>query len=211
MSSPNTALPAVACIVTTYFPRSHADVLVSKLLADYTHPAPRDLDRFDYHRQARQLTELPLPTDAAGRLRSPRVRVVALYTDQVAEQDISREWSARSGVPIFPTVREALTLGGASLAVDGVLIIGEHGEYPTNERGQKAYPRRRLFEEVVTVLRDMNRSVPIFNDKHLGYAWADAKWMYDSARSLGIPLAAGSSISTSPPTWRDPPLELPLN
>jgi len=134
--------PRVACIVTTYFPRSHADVIVSKLLADYTHPAPRDLARFDFNRAARHLTEMPLPTDAEGRLREPRVRVVSLYMDQVSENDISREWAARANVPIYPTIREALTLGGDRLAVDGILIIGEHGDYPTNERGQKEYPRR---------------------------------------------------------------------
>jgi hypothetical protein len=201
--------PRVACIVTTYFPRSHADVIVSKLLGDYTEPAPRDPGRFDFHLQVRQLTEAPMPTDAAGRLRGPRLQVVSLYTDQVPENDISREWAARADVPIFPTIRGALTLGGATLAVDGVLIVGEHGDYPTNERGQKEYPRRRLFEEVVAVFRETNSAVPVFNDKHLGYSWTDAKWMYDTSRSLGFPLAAGSSISTTPVTWRAPALELP--
>src|SRR5437867_4051593 len=156
--------PRVAAICTAYYPRSHADVIVSKLLADYTHPAPRDLGQFDFHRTVRGLTEAPLPTDALGRLKQPRVKVVSLYTDQVPANDISREWSQRSGVPIYPTIREALTLGGDTLAVDGVLIVGEHGDYPTNERGQKEYPRRRLFEEVIAVMRESNRFVPIFND-----------------------------------------------
>ena len=30
----------VAALCTVYRPRSHADVIVSKLLADYTHPHP---------------------------------------------------------------------------------------------------------------------------------------------------------------------------
>lgn len=204
-------MPRVACILTVYFPRSHADVIVSKLLADFTHPAPRDVARFDFSQQVRDLTEAPMPTDGEGNLRRPRLQVVSLYVDQTPANDISQEWATRAGVPIFPTIREALTVGGAELAVDGVLIIGEHGDYPTNARGQKEYPRRRLFEEVITVLRESGRAVPIFNDKHLGYAWADAKWMHDAARSLGAPLAAGSSISTTPVTWRDPPLALPLD
>ena len=29
---------------------------------------------------------------------------------------------------IFPTIASALCLGGSKLAVDGVLLIGEHGE-----------------------------------------------------------------------------------
>lgn len=203
-------MPRVAAILTTYYPRSHADVIVTKLLADYTHPAPRDLTHFDFHRTVRGLTEAPLPTDEQGRLRKPRIQVVSMYTDQVPENDISREWSGRSGVPIYPTIREALTLGGDTLAVDGVLLIGEHGDYPDNERGQKQYPRRRLFEEIVAVMRQSNRFVPLFNDKHLAYNWADAKWMYDTARELGIPLGAGSSISVTPVTWRDPQLLIPL-
>ena len=56
--------PRVAAIVTEYRPRSHADVLVTKLLEGYT------------------LFWTPV---------QPRVEVVSLYTDQVTENDISRE------------------------------------------------------------------------------------------------------------------------
>ena len=202
--------PRVAAIVTEYRPRSHADVIVSKLLADYTHPAPRPPVELDFHATAKQLTETPLPTDRHGHLIRPRVDIVSLFTDQVPTNDISREWATRAGIPIYPTIREALTLGGDSLAVEGVIIIGEHGDYPTNERGQKEYPRRRLFEAVLDVMRQSNRFVPIFNDKHLGYAWTDAKWMYDAAREHGIPLGAGSSISTCPVSWRYPAIEIPI-
>jgi hypothetical protein len=199
----------VACIVTEYRPRSHADVIVSKLLADGTYPAPYDPSRFDFHVAARQFSELPLPLDAQGRLRAPRVRVASLYTDQLPANDISRERAERSGVPIFPTIREALTLGGDALAVDGVILIGEHGDYPLNERGQQMYPRRRFFEETVLVMRESGRVVPVFNDKHLGYAWEDAKWMVETAREMGFPLLAGSSLSVTPDSWRKPPLVLP--
>lgn len=204
------ARPRVAAIITEYRPRSHADVIVSKLLADYTHPAPRPPVELDFHATAHQLTETPLPTDAHGRLRAPRVEVVSLFTDQVPTNDISREWAARAGIPIYPTVREALTLGGDSLAVDGIIIIGEHGDYPTNARGQKEYPRRRMFDACLDVMRESDRYVPLFNDKHLGYAWADAKHMYDAARERGFPLGAGSSISVCPVTWRFPIFEVPL-
>lgn len=204
------ARPRVACLATVWFPRSHADVIIAKLLGGYGQPAPRDPARYDAPLAVRELTELPMPTDAAGRLRTPRVEVASLYLDQTPPEDVGREWAARAGVPIFPTVREALTLGGDALAVDGILLIGEHGAYPTNERGQKEYPRRRLFAEAVAVVRESGRPVPLFNDKHLGYAWADAKWMYDTARDLGMPLGAGSSISTMPLRWRVPPVALPL-
>jgi hypothetical protein len=203
-------MPRVAAVVTTYYPRSHADVIVSKLLADYTHPAPRDVARYDFHKAARNLTEAPLPTDEQGWLKRPRVRVVSLYTDQVPANDISREWSARSGVPIYGTVREALTLGGDRLAVDGVVIVGEHGDYPHNERGQHLYPRRELFEQAIDVIREAGRPVPIFVDKHLSYSWANARWMVDTARALGVPLMAGSSVPTTPISWRRPQVQLPL-
>ena len=41
--------------------------------------------------------------------------------------------------------------GGSKLAVDGVLIIGEHGKYPRNEKGQMLYPRYEFFKQVVKV------------------------------------------------------------
>jgi hypothetical protein len=48
--------------------------------------------------------------------------------------------------------------------------------------------------------------VPLFNDKHLAYAWNDAKHMFDTARELRIPFLAGSSL---PVAWRVPALTLP--
>src|SRR3546814_8257628 len=65
------------------------------------------------------------------------------------------------------------------------LPICEHGEYPDNEKGQKLYPRRRLFEEIVKVFRATGRSVPVYNDKHLSYSWADARWMRSAERRGG--------------------------
>ncbi|HET7768219.1 MAG TPA: hypothetical protein VFN74_05540 [Chloroflexota bacterium] len=202
--------PRVAAIVTEYRPRSHADVIVSKLLADYTHPAPRPPVEVDFNDTARQLLELPLPLDEHGRLKAPRVDVVSMFTDQVPANDISREWAGKYDVPIFDTVREALTLGGSSLAVDGIVLIGEHGDYPTNARGQKEYPRRRLFDACLEVMQESGRFVPLFNDKHLGFAWQDAKHMYDASREHGFALGAGSSISVCPVGWRYPAYEVPL-
>jgi hypothetical protein len=135
------------------------------------------------------------------------VQVVSIYTDQVPANDMSRDVAKRFDVPIFPTVEDTLTLGSGDLAVDGVVLIGEHGNYPRNELGQTLYPRRRLFEETVAVMRRSGRVVPLFSDKHLSYSWDDAKWMYDEARAIGIPFLAGSSL---PLTWRRPTLEVPL-
>jgi hypothetical protein len=91
--------------------------------------------------------------------------------------------------------------------VDGVILIGEHGRYPTNEKGQKLYPRYELYKQVVDVFRRSGRSVPLFFDKHLSYDWQKAKWMYDQHRELGFPMMAGSG---QPYAWRRPALELDL-
>src|SRR6185295_5868066 len=93
------------------------------------------------------------------------------------------------------------------LAVDGVVLVGEHGKYPENERGQQLYPRRRFFEETVKAFEKAGRVVPVFNDKHLAARWEDAKWMYEKARAMKIPFMAGSSL---PLAWRRPRLEIPL-
>lgn len=175
-----TARKRVAAIVTEYRIRSHADNIVTRLLEGY---------------------------EVHWEIVTPRLEVAALYTDQVPPNDISRELAATHGVPLFPTIGEALTLGGSELAVDGVVIVAEHGEYPYNEKGQHLYPRRRFFEEAVKAFRESGRVVPVFNDKHLAWNWADAKWMYDQARELGVPFMAGSSL---PLSFRMPPVDVPL-
>jgi hypothetical protein len=110
-------------------------------------------------------------------------------------------------VPLAKTPTEALTLGGDKLAVDGVLLVAEQGDYPINALGQKLYPRREFFEEIVKVFRASKRSVPVFSDKHLSYSWDNARWMYEQSRELGFPFMAGSSV---PVAYRRPDLRPPL-
>ena len=69
-----------------------------------------------------------------------------MYVEQqnvTDHKDLSAEKARRFGIPTYKTVREALTLGGDTLAVDAVILIGEHGDFPTNEFHQKMYPRDR--------------------------------------------------------------------
>ncbi len=168
----------VAGIVTEYRRWSHADVLLGKILEGYFHDG-RDM---------------------------PQLRLVSLYTDQVPTGDMSRALAKRHGFTIHDTIEGAVTCGGKEIAVDGVIIVGEHGRYPTNVRGQTLYPRRRFFDAVANVFARHRRSVPVFTDKHLAATWQDARAMYDRARMLHVPLMAGSSL---PVTWRRPPLRLP--
>ena len=73
----------------------------------------------------------------------------------------------RYGLKLYPSIEEALTLGTSKLAVDGVVIIAEHGKYPRNKKGQTLYPRYEWFKECVKVFEKSGRGVPVFNDKHL--------------------------------------------
>ena len=137
------------------------------------------------------------------------MRVVSFYADQTApEADLTQAVAQQYRIPVYRTIAEALSVGEAGLGADAILLIGEHGEYPTNELGQTEYPRKRFFDECVAVMRRTGRYVPIFNDKHLSYRWDWAREMYDTSRRLGIPLMAGSSV---PLAERRPALDLPAN
>jgi hypothetical protein len=166
----------IAAITTAYYKYSHADDIITKFIEGY---------------------------GMVGSVHLPHCEVVSLYVEQFVDSDIGHGMAVRYEIPLFDNVADTLTLGEGELAVDGVLLVGEHGEFPTNEKGQKLYPRRRLFEEIVKVFRKSGRSVPVFNDKHLSYSWDDAKWMYEQTKELGFPLMAGSSV---PVAWRVPPL-----
>ncbi|MCE9532109.1 MAG: hypothetical protein K8T89_13440 [Planctomycetes bacterium] len=157
----------LAAIVTTYHRYSHADDIVTKIIEGYS---------------------------IVGKSYPPPFRVASLFIDQTPDTDIGRPLAKHWDVPVVKTISESLTLGGDKLAVDGVLLVAEQGEYPLNERGQKLYPRRKFFEEVVKVFRASKRSVPVYVDKHFSYSWEDAKWMYDQSKELGFPMMAGSSV-----------------
>jgi hypothetical protein len=171
----------IAAIVTAYHRYSHADNIATRFIEGYS---------------------------IVGKSYPPPCKVASLYIDQVTETDIGRPLAKQWKIPVFGTPTEALTLGGNELAVDGVLIIAEQGDYPVNAKGQKLYPRRKFFEEVVKVFRASKRSVPVFNDKHFSYSWDDARWMYEQSRELGFPMMAGSSV---PVSYRHPDLRPPTD
>ena len=167
----------IAAIITEYRPNSHADVIVTKFLKGF-------------------------PTDDG--LIPPRVDIASMYIDQFPENDLGVGFAAEHDVPIYSSIVKALTLGGSTLAVDGVLLIGEHGDYAWNEKAQQLYPRKYFMEQICGVFATSQRGVPVYNDKHLSYNWHDAKWMVDRADALDAPFMAGSSL---PLGWRNPWLE----
>ena len=143
----------------------------------------------------------------AGEWHKPNLQVVSLYVDQRPANDLSEARAKEFGFHVYPTIAEALRCGGSKLAVDGVVTIGEHGEYPRNEKGQILYPRYEFFQQVAKVFEEDGRAVPIYNDKALSYSFEKAKTMRETARRLKFPMLAGSSV---PIRWRLPDMELPL-
>ena len=170
----------IAVITTVYRYLSHAQHEADRILVGYPHQ---------------------------GKWHRPDMRIVSLYVDQKPGNDLSEARAREFGFKVYPTIAEALRCGGDRLAVDAVMIIAEHGDYPRNEKGQVLYPRYEFFKQCIGVFEKDGRAVPVFNDKHLSYSFEKAQWMVDASKRLGFPMLAGSSL---PVTWRLPDLELPL-
>jgi hypothetical protein len=172
--------PRLAAVTTVYRKYSHTQHIVDRFLEGY---------------------------GWNGTHHHPEMDLVALYVDQVGADDLSRDRAARfPAMKIYPTAADALTCGTDTLAVDGVVLVGEHGDYPKTPKGQVQYPRYQFFEQIVAVFRSSGRSVPVFSDKHLSWNWEWARKMYDTSKEMGFPFMAGSSL---PVTWRIPSLEFP--
>ena len=141
-AEPATSPPAkkVAAIVTVYHHNSHADVIVSRLL---------QTDTLD------------------GKGNDSPLTLASLYTDQRPEKDISRLLAASHRFRVSETIEDALTLGTGRLAVDGVLLIAEHGEYPKSALGNTVVSetpvlggnRSRSFEPAAASCRCSSTSI----------------------------------------------------
>jgi len=165
----------IAVLSTEFHPASHTDVIVSRWLE-------------------------PFPCDPLYGWTKPASRIVSLYVAQRRmTADLTNAVMARHGIPCFASISEALTLGGGDLAVDAVLLIAEHGDYPENEFHQKLYPRKEFFDEMVGVFRRSGRVVPVFFDKHLSWNPEWIEEMTTTIREMRIPFFGGSSIPFSLP------------
>src|ERR1700760_3860422 len=96
--------PRLAAVVTAYKRMLHGQHVVDRLLDGY---------------------------GWQGRFQYPGMDVVFLYVGQRGEGDLTQEREDRHpGMKVYPTIAETLTLGPSKLAVDGVVVVGEHGTYP---------------------------------------------------------------------------------
>lgn len=142
-----------------------------------------------------------------GEYHHPQMDLVSLYIDQRHQGDLGQERADRyPRMKIYPTIEDALTLGTGKLAVDGVVVVGEHGTYPLSPTGIMMHPHWEFFEAITKVFRANGRSVPYFNDKELSWKWEWCKQMVDTAKELKFPLQGGSSLAV---TWRVPSVEFP--
>jgi hypothetical protein len=141
-----------------------------------------------------------------GKWHHPPIEVVSVYVDQTPDDDLSRGRAKEFGFKIYPSVAEALRCGGDKLAVDAVLVIGEHGKYPRNEFNQIQYPRYDYFKKIVEVFEKDAHTCGMFSDKHLSWKFEWAKEMVDTAHKMKFPFLAGSSL---PVTWRMPAIDMP--
>ena len=157
----------VAAIFTEFSYRSHAHVILENFLKPYLF---------------------------CGEVIESQMEVISMWGDQFPDKEMSHEVSKEFKIPLVKTIAEAMTLGGSGLACDAVLLIGEHGKYGYNEIGQHMYPRKQFFDQIVDTMKRTQTFVPLFNDKHLSFRWDWAKEMYDTARQLGIPFMASSSV-----------------
>ena len=116
------ARPRIACLVTFWAaPDSHADWIITKLMDGYWWQGAHTPSRVD---------------------------VVSVYIHQFDTSLLGQKICKAKNIPIYNTVGEAVTLGGKDLAVDGVVIVGEHGDYPTDLKGHWLLPRWWMYQQV---------------------------------------------------------------
>ena len=169
----------IAALATTYHVRSHADNFITRFLEGYWIN-----DRY-----------YPAPC-----------RVASLYVEQEHPADIGARLAASWGVARYPTIREALTLGGDTLAVDGVLLIAEHGDYPPTSRTRSSTPATntwRRSSRSSAIRAGPCRSSTTSSSPTTGSS--PGRW--STGPGSWIPFMAGSSVSV---TFRRPELDFPL-
>lgn len=165
-AAPTNRLP-VAGLLASWFPNSHAEVLLGRVVRTYS------------------IDDKGTPS---------QLQLASMYLDRKQPRDYTDTLAKDYKIRLSPSVEDALTLGTGKLAVSGVFLCTEWADYPKDARGATLYPHRRLFEETVKVFKASGKVVPVFVDKHLADNWADAWYIYKTAQDMKIPLMAGSTM-----------------
>lgn len=136
----------------------------------------------------------PRPRDGEKGWSKPPHPIVSMYLDQIPSNDIGVDIATQAGIPLFSSMRDAITLGGDDVAVDGVIVIVEHGSYPQTVDAQKAYPKARFFEQLCLTFESCGKGLPVFFDKHFGLDGAEAAYWINRIKRAGARVTAGSSL-----------------
>ncbi len=160
----------LAVLASVFYTHSHADVIVSR----WIEPRPHDHEK--------------------GWSKPPH-EIVSIYLDQCPPTDIGLGIVGAAGIPVYPTMRDALTHGTDSIAVDGIIVIVEHGDFPQTVDAQKAYPKARFFEQLCLTMESCGKGLPLFFDKHFGLNGAEAAYWINRLKRSGARITAGSSTS----------------
>ncbi len=157
-------------------------------------PSCASVARLQHSRKLLRAVPVQRPAGRSGRATSSRSTPTSFPTS-----DMAREASQAVQGSALQDDRRGPVLGGSELAVDAVLLIGEHGDYPYNELGPAPVSAQAVLRPDRRRDARGRRFVPLFNDKHLSYRWDWAKEMYDTAREAAHPAdgrqlgAAGAS------------------
>ncbi len=133
----------------------------------------------------------------AGTWHRPDVRIVAAYARDKPDKELAAERAKEFGFTLFPSVAEALHIGGAKLAVDGVLLLTLDADGA----------REELVKACVAVFDQAGRGVPVFVGGPLGQTFEQAAFVVKAARRLKFPLLCGSPL---PLAVRLPAVDVPL-
>ena len=161
----------IVAIVTEYRPGSHADVVLTKFLKGF----PTDEGFFEPRVELAGLYLDQVPANDIGYALAEEHGVTIYdtiaqaltlggntYGNDPVESGTSgavRPISSPPPPPPGPPPRTA--------AQDGVLLIGEHGDYGWNEKDQHLYPRKYFMEAITGWMSTAGKPVPVFCDKHL--------------------------------------------
>jgi hypothetical protein len=180
VSSPGKARKKVTAIAASYSMRSVADNLITRLLQGYW---------------------------IGNNYYPSRCDVVSLYVDRMEATGLGRRISEAYGITLARSIPEALTLGGGSLAVDGILLVGGDEQQDAENVPSAHDLRFNFFEQVVDVFRRSRRSAPVFCAGYLAATWEQAQRIYQWSREMNFACMAGAS---APVTFRRPDLDYPL-
>ncbi len=99
---------------------------------------------------------------------------------------------------------------GDKLAVDGVVIIAEHGNYPRNKKGQILYPRYEFFQQAIEVFEKDGAAQSRSTTTNICRS-SGAEGREDGRGPRNGSISPSSQAHHLPVTWRLPPVEVPYD